>query len=99
MTYALDDEVSLLCRRAVKLFRQYFLGKSHPVSADALAYYSEALTVLGEGFETIYQVAADKSQAAPGTACRLRFASSGDFCRELRRQAKEKSSRFDSDSW
>jgi 2-polyprenyl-3-methyl-5-hydroxy-6-metoxy-1,4-benzoquinol methylase len=94
-----DEQVRARCRETVELYQKHFLGKPHHMNRDSLPYYSEALGVLGEGFEAAFQVEADKVEAKPNGAERYRFASAEDFCTELERRAKEKTQRFDSQWW
>ena len=69
------------------------------MSRGSLEYYSEALAVLGEGFEALFQVEADKSDTTATNVHRYRFASTDDLNAELKRVVKEKAGRFDSPWW
>jgi glycosyltransferase involved in cell wall biosynthesis/2-polyprenyl-3-methyl-5-hydroxy-6-metoxy-1,4-benzoquinol methylase len=92
-------DMEALCRETISLFRQHFLGRSHPMSSAALDYYSEALTVLDEGFEVAFQIEADKSEAKAGTLRKCRVASTEELNAELRRRVAEKAGQFDSQAW
>jgi glycosyltransferase involved in cell wall biosynthesis len=94
-----DAEIRARCRETVELYRKCFLGAKVVLRRDALEYYSEALTVLGEGFEAAFQIEADKAEARPNGVRRYRFATTEDFQAELARTATEKASRFDSKWW
>jgi hypothetical protein len=94
-----DADVRAKCNQVVDLYRAHFLGTKASVRREALEYYSEALTVLGEGFETVFQIEADKDEAKPNGVRRYRFASTDDFQAELNRAASEKAQRFDSKWW
>jgi glycosyltransferase involved in cell wall biosynthesis/SAM-dependent methyltransferase len=94
-----DDEVTAKCRETVGLFRAHFLGRRTQWTRDSSEYYSEALAILGEGFEAVFQIETDKSQAVPNGVRRQRFASAEDFYAELKRVAIEKAKRFDSPWW
>jgi hypothetical protein len=93
------NAMQVKCRETVGLYRKYFLGNGRDVNHEALEYYSEALTVLGEGFEAVFQIETDKVEAKPNGARRYRFASTEDFCAELKQAAIEKASPFDSKWW
>jgi hypothetical protein len=94
-----DDSVRAKCRETIELYREHFLGKGRPTNCDGLPFYSEALEVLGEGFEAAFQVEADKRQAKPNGVQRFRFASTEDLQAELARNATEKARHFDSRWW
>jgi glycosyltransferase involved in cell wall biosynthesis/2-polyprenyl-3-methyl-5-hydroxy-6-metoxy-1,4-benzoquinol methylase len=94
-----DDEIQRRCRETVALYQKYFLGQDGLLNRQSIEYYSEALTVLGEGFETTVQVDADKEKASVGAVKRYRFASTHDFCVELNRTGAEKARQFDSSTW
>jgi 2-polyprenyl-3-methyl-5-hydroxy-6-metoxy-1,4-benzoquinol methylase len=94
-----SEPIRAKCRETVSLYREHFLGTSHPIAPSALEYYSEALTVLDEGFEAAFQVEAGKDEAKTNGVRRFRFASTDDFNAELRRSVAEKAGRFDSKWW
>lgn len=94
-----DEAIQARCRETIAFFREFFLGKTGSVNRNALEYYSEALTVLDEGFDTSLQLDADKHNARSTGSRRYRFASTEDLCVELRRQAEEKTSLLDSPTW
>jgi glycosyltransferase involved in cell wall biosynthesis len=94
-----DESMRARCRDTVRLYREHFLGKGGKLSRDALEYYSEALTVLGEGFEAAFQVESDKACAKPNGVSRYRFASSDDLRLELEQLAREKAAQFDCEWW
>jgi hypothetical protein len=94
----LDDEIRGRCRETIQVYQEHFLGKTTYVECDSLQYYSDALTILGEGFEAVYQVAADKLEAKANGARRYRFASAADFQAELKRAASG-AERFESEWW
>jgi glycosyltransferase involved in cell wall biosynthesis/2-polyprenyl-3-methyl-5-hydroxy-6-metoxy-1,4-benzoquinol methylase len=94
-----DEGVRAKCNETIELYRTHFLGKAPPSNCDALPLYSEALEVLGEGFEAAFQVEADKREAKPNGVQRFRFASTEDLKAELARKASEQAQRFDSRWW
>jgi glycosyltransferase involved in cell wall biosynthesis len=94
-----NEPIRDACRQTIELYQRHFLGARTPATHDALEYYSQALTVLGEGFEAVFQVEAGKSEAKPNGAQRYRFASVDDFQTELRRIASDKAAPFDSRWW
>lgn len=74
------DQALAWCRETVELYRTYFLGKDPHTSADPLEYYSQALTVLGEGFEVAWNLSADKGRATlNGQMQKARFATREEF--------------------
>jgi glycosyltransferase involved in cell wall biosynthesis len=87
------------CRDTVALYRRHFRETTLRMRRDALEYYSEALAVLGEGFDTVFQIEADKTTAKPNGVRRYRFASTADLRAELDRTAVEKAGAFDSEWW
>ncbi|HEY3255157.1 MAG TPA: methyltransferase domain-containing protein [Polyangiaceae bacterium] len=94
-----NQEMRAKCRETVALYQKYFLGKGPKVSRESLPYYSEALEVLGEGFEAAFQIEADKTKAETNGVQRYRFASAEDFYTELKHRAAAKAARFDSQWW
>jgi len=95
----LNEAIRARCRDVIKLYREHFLPLKDRSTPDALLYYSEALEVLGEGFEAAFQVEADKTHAKTNGIRRYRFASTEDLAVELQRSASEKALRFDSHWW
>ena len=93
------DEIRNRAREVVNLYRQYFLGKGHMANVDPITYYSQALTLLGEGFDAWRQVAADKIDAKPNGGLKARFASVDDFMAEVTRRSREATQRFDNRYW
>jgi len=94
-----DEPIRARCRETIELYRQFFLGRGGPIARSSLEYYSEAVTVLGEGFEAAFQVEADQVRAHSNGAQRYRFASTADFNAELTRAAVEKTAHFESEAW
>jgi glycosyltransferase involved in cell wall biosynthesis len=93
------DSMRQLCRETVALYREHFLGRKGPPGSDSLEYYSDALTVLGEGFEAAFQLSADKTRAHAKGVERYRFASADDLRALLNQMVIDTASRFDSTSW
>lgn len=76
----ITDQVIAWCRETIALYRQYFMGKDPHTSADPLEYYSQALAILGEGFEVAWGMVADKGRAdLNGQVKKSRFANREDF--------------------
>lgn len=94
-----DDTLRAKCREIVDLYRKNFLGKRYAVKRASLEYCSQALALLGEGFEVALQVEADKAQAKTNGVQRYRYASSEDFCADLKAIASEKTEHLDSKWW
>ena len=87
------------CREVIKVDREPLLGKGHFPNADPISYYSQANAVLGEGFDTAFQIAADKVAAKANGATNVRFANTEDFVAELTFRAKDSAQRFESRYW
>ena len=95
----MTEEMKTRCREVVKLYREHFLGKGHFSNTDRITYYSQANGVLGEGFDTAFQLSAYKVYAKINGAIKVRFANTEDFVTELTRRARESSQRFESRYW
>lgn len=87
------------CREVISLYREHFLGKGHFTNVDPLMYYSQANAILGEGFDTAFQLSADKVDAKVNGTSKVRFATTEDFVSEVTRRARETSQRFESKYW
>ena len=59
----LNQEIVSYCQKAIDMYREHFIGKDMMVSGDAIQYYSEALKILGQGFEVSWLINFDKFQA------------------------------------
>lgn len=94
-----DEAITAKCREVIELFREHFLGKRTFTNSESLVYYSEALKVLGEGFDAAFQVEADKENAVVNGTHHYRFANQEDFLTELNKRAREKVAAFDSQYW
>lgn len=93
-----DPDVERLCRETVALYREYFMGKPGYTNTDSLQYYSEALKVLGEGFDVAWQfeAAIDKDPQVNGTSF-YRFANTQDLLSVVNFMVKEKAEKFDAE--
>lgn len=94
-----DEFIKAKARETVAMYREHFLGKPVYMNTDSLGYYSEALKILGEGFEVAYQVVADAVEARPNGATVFRFASPDDFEAELMRVTRDQVSKFASEHY
>jgi len=95
----MDEEISAKCHEIIRLYRTYFLGKPQPANCDSLGLYSDALRMLGDGFEVSFQLAVDKVSAHSTRVLRARFGTVDDLLAELRGRAIEQARPFDSDCW
>ncbi len=93
------DIIRERAHRVIAIYREHFLGKGHFTNVDPISYYSQAVTLLGQGFDAFLQVTADKFDAKPNGALKARFASSEDFMTEVTRRAKDVSRPFESRYW
>ena len=89
-------EIRARAAEVIKLYREHFLGKGHFSNVDPISYYSQAVTLLGEGFDASIQIATDKIDARPNGTLKARFASVDDYMIEVTRRAKESAQRFES---
>lgn len=90
-----DSGIQAKCREVVDIYRKYFQDKVDYANSDSLQYYSEALTVLGEGFEASFSIGAAKENVPPAPQARYRFANTEDFVKEVSKRAKESAAHFD----
>lgn len=87
----LTRDIEQRCREVIRLYREYFLGKKVYMGADSLQYYSDALSILGEGAEVAFQFDASKDTADPNAGvARYRFASRDDFVIEITKRVDDK---------
>lgn len=84
------SQIKALMREVIELGRKHFVGKGNYMNSDALAYYSEALGILGEGFHATFSIEADQGQSKPNGLAQYRFANKEDFMAEFTRRAAEK---------
>lgn len=88
----ITEEMKVRAEETKNIFRKYFLGKPSHLNSDSLTYYSQALEVLGEGFEISFDIAAARDgigdQLNGGT--RARFASFEEVNSELSWRLKDK---------
>jgi glycosyltransferase involved in cell wall biosynthesis len=91
---AIDEGIREKAREVIAIYRDNFLGKGHYMNADSLGYYSEAVGILGEGFDTAFQIVADTTEAKPNGVDRYRFATPEDFKAEIMRRAGDVVDRF-----
>lgn len=93
-----DQDVDRLCRETIALYREYFMGKPGYTNTDSLQYYSEALKVVGEGFDVAWQfeAAIDKDPQVNGTSF-YRFANTQDLLSVVNFMVKEKTEKFDAE--
>ena len=83
------EEIRERARAVVDLWREHFRGQGHFTNSDPLHYYSQALAILGGGFDCAFQVSADKVEAKVNGATRVRFANIEDMQIELAFRAKQ----------
>ena len=86
----IDEHIKAKARETRELYRKYFLGKPHYMNSDSLQYYSDANTVLGEGFDVVIQLDADKFDAKPTPPAHYRYASKEDLLADLSRRVSDK---------
>ena len=79
----------------IRLYREHFLGQGFFSNVDPITYYSQAVTLLGEGFDALIQISADKIDAKPNGALKARFANMEDYMTEVTRRARASAERFE----
>ena len=82
-------QVEALCREVIEIYRKYFLGKGHFTNVDPIEYYSQANAILGQGFDSVVGITADKTDAKPNGQLKARFANQEDFLAEVTRRAAD----------
>lgn len=97
----ITDEMRARAEETKKIFREHFLGKPAHLNSDSLQYYSQALELLGEGFEMTFNIAARRDnigdQLNGGT--RARFADYEEARREIEWRIKDKVAPFEKEYW
>jgi glycosyltransferase involved in cell wall biosynthesis len=88
------DQIRARAEETIALYRQYFLGKPGYLNVDSLQYYSQAVGVLGRGFEVAFQIAAGKDSANPNGTEKYRYDTREDFETDIMRRAREVVSPF-----
>lgn len=90
------EEMKQRCREVIALYRAHFLGKGHVSNVDPITYYSQANTILGQGFDSYIQISSDKFDAKPNGVLKARFASTEDMVTEVSHRARDSAQRFES---
>jgi hypothetical protein len=90
----MDEAIRSHLREVVGLYRKYFLGKPGYTNSDSRQYYSEALTMLGEGFEVAWSIEADKVSAKANGTMTYRYATQEDLLEDMNRIARDKTNAF-----
>lgn len=87
----LNPSLKALLQEVVDLGRKHFVGKGNYLNADAIEYYSEALRIMGQGFEVAFVMDADKVEVKPnGGASKYRFLNKEDLMAEMSHRINEK---------
>lgn len=90
-------ELRVLARETVELYRKYFLGKTTFTSSDPINYYTQAMQLLGEGFEVLFSMSADKVAAKQNGTLIARFASVDEAMLEINKRSRDKMEHLDSE--
>ncbi len=85
----ITEEIKARARQTIAIWREHFKGKQHFSNIDPISYYSQAVALLGEGFDMHLSVSADKIDAKPNGALKARFANMDDAMVEVDRRARE----------
>ena len=92
--------VQRACRENIELYRKYFLGKPNIVGVDALEYYSDAVQILGDGFEVDLVLFGSRDGVRTGGERKgVWFASREDFETEVAARARAIADRFTNQWW
>lgn len=87
--------------KAVALYKEHFLGKSHYLNLDTLTYYTHALRALGRGVDVSWDVRLNRAGAGEqlnGGAV-ARFESVEEAQREIDWQIKNKGEKLEGQWW
>lgn len=88
------SEIRDKCNITIAIYREHFLGQGGYMTTDSLQYYSQAVSMLGEGAEVSFAITADKGQVKPGQQQTARFLTQEDFLTELNNRGKDAISPF-----
>lgn len=83
-------------QNVIDIYRRYFSGQGHYTNVDPISYYSQAVQLLGQGFDVSLAMSADKFEAKPNGVLKVRFANKDDFMAELNRRASDMVQPFES---
>ena len=92
----ITPDIQARAEETIRLYREHFLAKGNMGNTDPIQYYSQAVGLLGEGFDAVIQVSADKFDAKPNGHIKARFASTDDLVTEMTFRAKEAARPFES---
>lgn len=92
-------EIHQRCRQTIELYRKHFLGLGNYLQTDSVQYYSQALQMLGEGFEMAFQLAASKDVAQLNGVTRVRFASLEEAEKEIGFRVRDAAGQVANPSW
>lgn len=93
------EEDRILCHEVQALWREHFRGKGFFTNSDPIDYYSEATALLGEGFSSAFQFEADKVDARPNGAKKVRFATVEDAEIEVSHRVRSAAQPFETRYW
>lgn len=83
-----------------RLYREHFLGKQKYQNIDSLPYYTQALTVLNEGVDVAFSMAASRDEEPKlNGATRARFASADEAAEELSTRIRSSVRQFEAEIW
>lgn len=88
----LTPEIEALARETVKIYREHFLGKKQYANVDSRQYYSQALSLLGEGVDLSINIQAARDGVGDqlNGGQRVRFATIEEAQIDLGQILKEK---------
>jgi len=90
------EPIKQRARDVIRLYREHFLGKGFFSNTDPITYYSQAVTMLGEGFDALIGLSADKIDAKPNGQLKARFMNMDDYMTEVTRRARETAQKYES---
>ena len=93
------ENIKAKCRETIEIYQKYFLGKAGFLEVDTIQYYSNAVSLLGEGFDMALQIKADKTEAKPNGVERIRFLNIEDAEKEIMARARKEITPFIAKVW
>jgi glycosyltransferase involved in cell wall biosynthesis/SAM-dependent methyltransferase len=98
----ISDSVRRLAQETKEIYRQHFLGKKQYANVDSLQYYTQAMTLLNEGFEVAFDLQANRDGVGDqinGHGTRARFATVDEAKLEIEQRLREKVDPLVGDFW
>lgn len=100
----ITDTIKQRAEETVQLYKDHFLGKPSYTNIDSLKYYTDALRLLGRGFDVNFGISVNRdgkgdNVEGPLDTILARFETPEEFITELQWRAKEKTDPFEKEWW